>query len=165
MGSVIAILGACIGGCSAVQPAPSSSLGSVTVPVDYLTSMVLPVSSADILVVLDGGTEGLSFTDARGEKRHIYIDRGGGPGWREVTTHGRRWSEIVVGDINRGRALDYDGEEGVFLLDLLRDLRSRGVLTKYDGSVFEKEILNRRKAAQPGATDNPDGAQRLREDH
>ena len=34
-----------------------------------------------------------------------------------------------------------------------------------EGEAIDSEIKRRRKAAQPGATDNPDDAQRLREDH
>ena len=34
-----------------------------------------------------------------------------------------------------------------------------------EGEAIDREIKRRRKAAQPSATDNPDDAQRLREDH
>ena len=70
-------------------------------------------------------------------------------------------------------ALEFEGfDQEWFWTDYDRILRRHGRFSPTDYRRFfadrkkdsEKEIAER-KAAQPGATDNPDDAQRLREDH
>ena len=83
----------------------------------------------------------------------------------------KRWRGGLRGEMRFRAEFTLSDRFGPYGREHLKDQRwGFGHLGMYGGNLFVKEVLSyqstlKTEEAQPGATDNPDDAQRLREDH